>query len=943
MTAIEYTPFGPAKEFVEDDFMNELNQVAKVAPHFNHLIDAINTKKLKIKSGSPLDSIGKNVYILMFVGHSDHILETLGKKHKLLRGFPAIWIPGEYMKFFGFRPKFKNIDKQTQITVEYEGIAWFPKLSGFLGHLISFRIGNTIHWTACSKNSSDVTGGFSKDCARIWTPYVTLELLLNLEKNGAHMCAEMLSFNDMTHGSEVFKEDPIVTTMGEGSVFNLSKNSRGELIVNPVKMFDTEFVRFWGFKETIDFCVANNIPVCSATIATHSAAKKFMRLLGENQDKINNQLLDLIVSQVIKEHPNFITVIKGNRNHDQLLGNTIEGIVGHLITKSDSDEHQDIVTQIENGFIDDILKIKCPKYTGITMCIREAIKLGLIDDPQEFDNFVTRWANHWCVSKKGNKYWTEFYWAVMLLARKGNTDPENPVSWHIRLCNQIESEWSKLSESDLELIQESNRVEINKIIGENYQLIGQITVVKPFSDKSSLDQLEAFLQTNKFVTTQKKPPKGKKGWIKVTSIPTNPSKDTGRVYQLTPPENLQSWQTSKLDKLNSEVIHVTDDTLVDTINSDIFAEHQKMKESEDTVSPKELYLRESILSTRNQLLDTIQYLDSIKNDPDFQPRVFMLVGPQCIGKSWITKSLEEYGVNICSADKHMGPVYNFGRLQDCHYKCAMDVYNSILAGEHSCIDNTNTKAQDRGIYHDMCQLLGAKLVIIILAPELWLTCSEDIKNETLNVLVKRCEKRAREGKTIDSPEKVISRTIDISRKEIETIKIEGEDSLNTINRWKEWFPNPERKQGLYLDKGRILMARTSVINGIALEALQDDRLKERSSYSKDLLNTQMKRGRNEYHVTIVGPREMNKDIQRQLKTELDSYESEYQEPVPRGIGRATDEDGQEVFYVVLDWEWGDKVRTSLGLTEKRDFHITLMWSGDNDIHGVDKSIKSCEW
>ena len=49
--------------------------------------------------------------------------------------------------------------------------------------------------------------------------------------------------------------------------------------------------------------------------------------------------------------------------------------------------------------------------------------------------------------------------------------------------------------------------------------------MKPFSDKSSLDQLEVFLQTNKFITTQKKPPKGKKGWIKVTSIPTNPSKD----------------------------------------------------------------------------------------------------------------------------------------------------------------------------------------------------------------------------------------------------------------------------------------------------------------------------------------------------------------------------------------------------------------------------------
>ena len=41
---------------------------------------------------------------------------------------------------------------------------------------------------------------------------------------------------------------------------------------------------------------------------------------------------------------------------------------------------------------------------------------------------------------------------------------------------------------------------------------------------------------------------------------------------------------------------------MDTINSDIFAEHQKMKESEDTVSPKELYLRESILSIETNYL-----------------------------------------------------------------------------------------------------------------------------------------------------------------------------------------------------------------------------------------------------------------------------------------------------------------------------------------------------
>ena len=124
---------------------------------------------------------------------------------------------------------------------------------------------------------------------------------------------------------------------------------------------------------------------------------------------------------------------------------------------------------------------------------------------------------------------------------------------------------------------------------------------------------------------------------------------------------------------------------------------------------------------------------------------------------------------------------------------------------------------------------------------------------------------------------------------------------------------------MYLDKGRILMARTSVINGIALEALQNDRLKERTSYSKDLLNTQMKRGRNEYHVTAVGPKEMNKDIQRQLKTDPIVSNLSIKNRCQEELVVATDEDGQEVFLVVLDWEWGDKVQHLWDLLKREIF------------------------
>ena len=61
------------------------------------------------------------------------------------------------------------------------------------------------------------------------------------------------------------------------------------------------------------------------------------------------------------------------------------------------------------------------------------------------------------------------------------------------------------------------------------------------------------------------------------------------------------------------------------------------------------------------------------------------------------------------------------------------------------------------------------------------------------------------------------------------------------------------------------------------------------------------------------------------------------EPKSLGVGSISNEDGDETLYEVLHWEWGQTLRRKLGFDEK-DFHATLAWTGHNDIHHAQKGI-----
>ena len=160
-----------------------------------------------------------------------------------------------------------------------------------------------------------------------------------------------------------------------------------------------------------------------------------------------------------------------------------------------------------------------------------------------------------------------------------------------------------------------------------------------------------------------------------------------------------------------------------------------------------------------------------------------------------------------------------------------------------------------------------------------------------------------------------------------------------------WAPVPRRAMGISLEKGRTLLFRSEEILTQIGISLTDPVLSGPVRELQRLL-TQMKRGYGEGHITIVGPREWGK-LDKALAKKMQKPEGLAEElarhpkmelPEYKGIGCASDSLGHEVFYLVYHWPWAQKLRESWGLTDSRDFHATVLWTGENDIHGVGKGI-----
>jgi hypothetical protein len=591
---------------------------------------------------------------------------------------------------------------------------------------------------------------------------------------------------------------------------------------------------------------------------------------------------------------------------------------------------------IENGDISKVEKVKCPKYTGITMGLRSILDEGL-DDSVQFNDHMTDWSKYWCLTAEGRQYWHDFYWDALLKARSCMPrDSTNPIGWHIRLAMKVTEEWESMTHDELmERRGEIRSIRDSELSKAPPRLLGQSTLVIPFC--KDFRHVERVLDGAKMKYTQKKVDKSWKGWFRLTSMPTNPDNTTGNVYQLPPSDSLMKWQQDKLDSIDDSVIKVPE---LSKLLEIVYGVLQSEIDEDKVDSPIETELRIETNKIYDQIKSKIDAMETKRGTEDFRPLVFMMSGPQCIGKSRITKRLESENVVVCSADAHMGPRFDWTQLKRCHSMCAKSVYDAIKMGKHVIIDNTNLKAVDRSLYNYICKIMGVELFPIIIAPDMWLTSGVDLLEKLIKVLTCRCNVRAKEeGKVIDNPDKVIRKTIDNSRLDFRT---HTDGKVESIDKWLQTFPEHTYPLDFTLDRGRVMMYRSRELNKIASESLENPHLKDRDNYREELLFTQMSRGKDEFHITLIGPQDIKKIdsktrkvIDKESKTWKNS--PDFVEPKVVGVGRASNELGDIVFYLIIDWEWGQSIRKSYGL-DRKDFHITLMWSGENDIRDVDKGL-----
>ena len=405
----------------------------KNSKEHDNLGEILQLKNIELKFNEMEGHEG--IFIVFVTCHLDRVLIDLAEKYDLPRGFPILWIPGKIIKFFGFYPKFKNDERQSLENVEefknFASISITLKISGFLGLLVTIKVGDEIFWTTTSKNSCSADSSFVSDAKEIFEPYVTTALLEEMDSRNITLCAEMLSKNDQKHGYAVKKNIPIITAISIGSVLDISP------ILQETELVDTVIDRFLTFMsppEMFAFCDVHGLPHFSSyATMTNESSLAFMMSLGDRRDMMDFNLFTEL-------YQCFDRIMHGNLDYFECIGDILEGLVMHITMLDGS-----LVTK----------KYKFPRYTIRTFVLRdiETSKSSSID----------YFLENWVVTKIEKQYWRQMFFGYLITGISYLHDPLNPIAKHIMIADNTsyqsnyEQQWMQLC-SNTDIAKEASAI-----------------------------------------------------------------------------------------------------------------------------------------------------------------------------------------------------------------------------------------------------------------------------------------------------------------------------------------------------------------------------------------------------------------------------------------------------------------------------------------------------
>lgn len=409
---------------MKEQFLLDLASFGMICPKLQKLQEVLveNPRKLRVNvfsfiSASSIKSGYLEVdntlvlssfqhHLLLVQGVSDALLVKLGKTSTgFPRGFPIIWIPGIRIQTFGFYPKFENDDKQEINAIdEFKGVVsmnFFLKWSGFLGQIMAYKINDSLFWAVTSKNWG--TGSFVEDAIRLFRPcMMQLELITLLAEKRLHVCAEILSFNDQTHGYRVIKEAAIITAIGQG------------VLATKSQCFDNglpdAFVRFLSHVEIVQFCCKYNLDVDTAWgVKTEKACIAMVRDIANVRDFMTYSRLQQILQDLFKSSiGSCFSYQHGTVDHKNIVGDVLEGIVFSISFGDNSKTTK---------------KYKFPIYTSRTMCLRPLLSdlKDNISVTRALDR-IHEWSENWCISDAGRSFWIYALQQAVECIEKGEID-----------------------------------------------------------------------------------------------------------------------------------------------------------------------------------------------------------------------------------------------------------------------------------------------------------------------------------------------------------------------------------------------------------------------------------------------------------------------------------------------------------------------------------------
>lgn len=389
---------------------------------------------------------------------SDHAALRLAS-FNLPRGFPIVVVDG-VPTFGGFYPKFRNDEKEKPITDPVE-IILNKKMSGYLAMIVAFATPDGPKWTVACKNSTD--NKFARAAARIVEPLMTEDVVLQLIERNLCVCGEVMAFFDQTHGASVRREAFVVTCLS----------------APPVEV--GKIRSFLPLEEVVEWCMENRFETGAYYRVRGEKCTELLEALKLRRDEMTDSLLKEVLSRL--EGDGAIEIVGDENIHEQVLGDTLEGLVMRVTTSRGSTE---------------TVKYKFINYTIRTMFVRPAFQAGRRLRDSDFDSF----ARHWCRGvnvRQSLKYWRQVY--DDLVAAEEGFQPQYPVppqgdddpfyiAPHVEFCHRFidGTKRAPISECGEEHEEEVTKLPITVVVGSIGS--GKTTLAEKIAKETGVEHVD---------------------------------------------------------------------------------------------------------------------------------------------------------------------------------------------------------------------------------------------------------------------------------------------------------------------------------------------------------------------------------------------------------------------------------------------------------------------